>query len=223
MDPPQRTACVNIIDWTRTQEPEACVPTIDIKTSLRDTRVRLRTCHYPCIHVQYGHDDVDRKCGSLANGVPEAKINAAALLRPPSTSLLAGLLNLHASSTLIALSARPSLLSLGCGLSHGMAEASTSTSASASFASSRLTHVGVEPPSTRPVKYTPTASFEVEEPGLPSQTIFKPHRHSWAHRLQTALCLDNPRVQRIWRYIRGPRPKVDLPGTYWPRLSGRTL
>ncbi|RDX52030.1 hypothetical protein OH76DRAFT_1400943 [Lentinus brumalis] len=92
-----------------------------------------------------------------------------------------------------------------------MAEASTSSSASASYASSRLTHVGVEPPSTRSAKYTPTASFEVEEPVLPSQTIFKPHRHPWAHRVQRALRLDSPRVQRIWRYIRGPRPKVDLP------------
>ncbi|KAI0375410.1 hypothetical protein BV20DRAFT_960553 [Pilatotrama ljubarskyi] len=87
----------------------------------------------------------------------------------------------------------------------------TSTSTSRSDSSSRLTHVGEEQPHTdsaRPAKFTPQHSFEVEEAALsPPSTGAK----IWRRRLQRAFWLDHPRVRRVWLYIRGPRPKVDLP------------
>lgn len=92
--------------------------------------------------------------------------------------------------------------------------ASTSTSGSSS--SSRLTQVGDELPrndsdaSELPPKFTPQHSFELQEAdALPSATAPRP----LGRRLQRAFLLDHPRVRRIWLYFRGPRPKVDLPGT----------
>lgn len=92
--------------------------------------------------------------------------------------------------------------------------ASTSTSGSSS--SSRLTQVGDELPrndsdaSELPPKFTPLHSLELQEADvLPSATAPRP----LGRRLQRAFLLDHPRVRRIWLYFRGPRPKVDLPGT----------
>ncbi|KAI0800865.1 hypothetical protein C8Q74DRAFT_1192364 [Fomes fomentarius] len=87
-------------------------------------------------------------------------------------------------------------------------------SSSRSEASSRLTRVGVEPSlpfdsSDRPTKYTPTHSFDLEEEPLPSQPV--PRHRRWTSRMRTIFWVDHPRVQRVWRYVRGPRPKVDLP------------
>ncbi|KAI0830722.1 hypothetical protein BC628DRAFT_1355313 [Trametes gibbosa] len=86
-----------------------------------------------------------------------------------------------------------------------------STSTSRSESSSRLTHIGDEIPNTDselPAKYTPEHTFEVQEAELlpvamPPTTI--------QHRLRRAFWLDHPRVRRVWLYLRGPRPKVDLP------------
>ncbi|KAI0756597.1 hypothetical protein C8Q80DRAFT_44440 [Daedaleopsis nitida] len=96
-----------------------------------------------------------------------------------------------------------------------MAEAASSSSSSDSSRLT-LTRVGVEvdphsltDSSSTPPKYTPNQSFELEEQALPVQPV--PRRHPWIGRVQRALWLDHPRVQRVWRYVRGPRPKVELP------------
>ncbi|CDO73206.1 hypothetical protein BN946_scf185007.g261 [Trametes cinnabarina] len=89
-----------------------------------------------------------------------------------------------------------------------------STSTSRSESSSRLTHVnaGDDTPrlshSEQSTKFSPQHTFELQE-AAESPTPVAPK--SWQKRLQKAFWLDHPRVRRIWLYIRGPRPKVDLP------------
>ena len=96
-----------------------------------------------------------------------------------------------------------------------MADATRASTASEH--SSRLTHVGTEPTPPQdlpdPEKFAATHSVELEaQPQLREE---EPTRRSrWIYRVQRALPLDHPRVLRVWYYVRGPRPKVDLPGAY---------
>ncbi|KAI8981259.1 hypothetical protein BD414DRAFT_492121 [Trametes punicea] len=87
-----------------------------------------------------------------------------------------------------------------------------STSTSRSDSSSRLTHVGDDvhrrSHSEQSTKFSPQQTFELQEAAVsPPPTVTTP----WQRRLQKAFWLDHPRIRRVWRYIRGPRPKVDLP------------
>ncbi|TBU62056.1 hypothetical protein BD310DRAFT_811851 [Dichomitus squalens] len=94
--------------------------------------------------------------------------------------------------------------------------AEPSTSSSRSGASSRLssTHVGrseattLDEPSERPVKFTPANSFDLEDHQLASQSSTR--TVPWGSRFR-AFVAKHQRLQRIWLYIRGPRPKSDLP------------
>ncbi|OSD03563.1 hypothetical protein PYCCODRAFT_1388525 [Trametes coccinea BRFM310] len=88
-----------------------------------------------------------------------------------------------------------------------------STFTSRSESSSRLTHVNAAGddsprPSEQSAKFSPQHTFDVQEAG--ESPTLRPSR-SWQRRLQKAFWLDHPRMRRIWLYIRGPRPKVDLP------------
>ncbi|KAH9897995.1 hypothetical protein C8Q73DRAFT_641404 [Cubamyces lactineus] len=86
-----------------------------------------------------------------------------------------------------------------------------STSTSRSESESRLTHVGSEVNSTHShtVKFSPRETFEIEETA--AYPTIHPGPKQWRKRLRRAFWLDHPRVRRIWLYIRGPRPKVELP------------
>ncbi|PIL31566.1 hypothetical protein GSI_06268 [Ganoderma sinense ZZ0214-1] len=92
-----------------------------------------------------------------------------------------------------------------------MAEPSTS-----SATSSRLTHVAqsattiedaLDDPTGRS-KFTPASSFELETQQVSAQSL--PRTQSWRSRWR-GFEAEHPRLQRICRYIRGPRPKADLP------------
>ncbi|KAI1793955.1 hypothetical protein LXA43DRAFT_999064 [Ganoderma leucocontextum] len=96
--------------------------------------------------------------------------------------------------------------------SHAMAEPSTSSARSE--ASSGLTHVArsaltLEEPLGEPAgKPTPASSFELGNQQFPAEPL--PRTQPWRSRWR-AFGAEHPRLQRIWHYIRGPRPKVDLP------------
>ena len=104
-----------------------------------------------------------------------------------------------------------------------MADATRTSSASEH--SSRLTHVATEqsPPQdpSSPEKFISTHSVELDlqppelEAQPPSRNDVVPETRSRLnYRVRRVLHLDHPRVLRVWHYVRGPRPKVELPGTY---------
>ncbi|KAJ3490555.1 hypothetical protein NLI96_g1343 [Meripilus lineatus] len=57
-------------------------------------------------------------------------------------------------------------------------------------------------------KFTPEQSFDYEELGTRQQSSSSPPRLARYGRI---FGVNHPRVQKVWRYLRGPRPKVDLP------------
>ncbi|KAH9944034.1 uncharacterized protein BXZ73DRAFT_39344 [Epithele typhae] len=82
---------------------------------------------------------------------------------------------------------------------------------SSSDLSSRLTHVDTELQRTQSADIqekavSHSAGLEAQEvPSEPQQT-----RTRW-DRLFKTVVTDHPKVLRVWNYVRGPRPKVDLP------------
>lgn len=87
-----------------------------------------------------------------------------------------------------------------------------------SGSSSGTHYVDTKPtsPDDRPKlpKFTPGQSFEFEELGSRPRASSSPPRFM---RYGRALGVDHPKVQRVWLYLRGPRPKVDLPGSSYLR------
>ncbi|CCM05180.1 uncharacterized protein FIBRA_07389 [Fibroporia radiculosa] len=76
--------------------------------------------------------------------------------------------------------------------------------------SSRATHVDVDCESAKasPRSVSPGKAFEFEAYTSTSATIPDP----WYRRFSGVLALKYPRLTRLILYLRGPRPKVDLPG-----------
>ena len=102
-------------------------------------------------------------------------------------------------------------LTLCRSVSHGMADVSSIASASDSSPHSTRVDVGQSPHAlASQEKFSPTHSPELEAQPLPLG--LSERRTQWTRRLFKTLVLDHPRVLKVWNYVRGPRPKVDLPG-----------
>lgn len=67
--------------------------------------------------------------------------------------------------------------------------------------------------STPSRKFSPAQSFAIEEPSVPELRRGIP-KQAWYRRFGRAAGFENAKVQKVWQYIRGPRPKRDLAGEY---------
>ncbi|CAL1695530.1 unnamed protein product [Somion occarium] len=85
-------------------------------------------------------------------------------------------------------------------------EASSSSSSSGSVHVDRQSRSPTSTPSeSRKPEFSPSHSFIIEEAlERPSST------QTWYKRVGRAVGLENPKIQKVWRYFKGPRPKRDL-------------
>lgn len=84
---------------------------------------------------------------------------------------------------------------------------------SRSKSSSRITHDS-SGSSSIPPKYPPSQPLEIDV-----SQMHTPPPLQWYSRMYAAMVSKHPQIDRVLKYIRGPRPKIDLSGASNPARS----
>ena len=100
-------------------------------------------------------------------------------------------------------------------------EASSSSSSSGT-AHNLQEHLAESHVSTPSHKFSPSQSLTIEEVSGP-ELERRISKQTWYRRFGRAAGFENAKVQKVWQYIRGPRPKRDLAGEHAHICIPRTI